>query len=300
MPIPSETSPLLPLPSAIALPLGVGVGFKPEHFLEIAAAPQPLAFFEVHAENYMGAGGLPHRQLETLRETYALSIHGVGLSIGGLADLDVSHLQRVQEVCRRYQPESFSEHLAWATHDGLYLNDLLPLPYTRERLDVVVRHVDQVQSALKRRILIENPATYVVFEDSTLSETHFLAEIARRTGCGLLLDVNNVFVSAINHGRDAEAYLADFPMDAVGELHLGGHDLAQDVGQDGTETQLLIDSHGAPVADPVWDLFSHVIARTGALPTLVEWDNDVPPWARLRAEAERAAHILRGPARAAA
>ncbi|OYX13789.1 MAG: hypothetical protein B7Z15_06085 [Rhizobiales bacterium 32-66-8] len=279
-----------------SLPNGVGVGFKPQHFSDIVAAPQPLAFLEVHAENYMGAGGLPHRQLAALREAYALSIHGVGLSIGGLADLDAEHLARVREVCRRYQPESFSEHLAWATHDGAYLNDLLPLPYTPERLAAVVRHVDQVQSCLQRQILLENPATYVVFETSTIPETQFLAEVARRTGCGLLLDVNNVFVSATNHGGDADAYLADFPLEAVGELHLGGHDAAEDA----DAPALLIDSHGAPVADPVWDLFARVIARTGPIPTLVEWDNDVPSWSRLRAEAEQAARILRQPAHVAA
>ncbi|MEP9347358.1 DUF692 domain-containing protein [Xanthobacter sp. KR7-225] len=281
---------------ANALPAGVGVGFKPQHFEAIAAAPQPLAFFEVHAENYMGAGGLPHAQLAALRRDYALSVHGVGLGIGGLSALDLDHLGRVRAVCARYQPESFSEHLAWATHAGVFLNDLLPLPYTEDRLFVVADHVDQVQEALGRRLLLENPATYVTFAESTVPETDFLAEIARRTGCGLLLDVNNVFVSAVNHGTDPVAYLDRFPLHLVGEIHLGGHAAAQD----GEAAPLLIDAHGAPVADPVWALYGEVIRRTGPLASLIEWDNDVPSWPVLRAEAERAALMLGGARRAAA
>jgi uncharacterized protein (UPF0276 family) len=269
------------------LPATAGVGFKPDHFAAIRADTPRVGFFEVHAENYMGAGGLPHAQLTALRADYALSVHGVGLSIGGAGGLDRAHLARVRAVCDRYEPESFSEHLAWASHGTAYLNDLLPLPYTEETLDTVCAHVAQVQDALGRRILLENPATYVTFAESAIPEVAFLSEIAARTGCGLLLDVNNVFVSAVNHGTDAAAYLAAFPMDRVGEIHLGGH-AAEDL-PDGT---LLIDAHGAPVADPVWALYADVIARTGPLPTLVEWDNDLPPWADLAAEAARAAAIL--------
>jgi uncharacterized protein (UPF0276 family) len=279
-----------------SLPAGAGVGFKPQHFAEIAAARQPLAFFEVHAENYMGAGGLPHAQLAALRADYALSVHGVGLGIGGLAPLDPVHLARVKAVCERYKPESFSEHLAWATHDGVYLNDLLPLPYTEARLAVVAQHVDQVQEALGRRLLLENPATYVTFAESTIPEAQFLTEVARRTGCGLLLDVNNVFVSAVNHGTDALAYLDAFPLHLVGEIHLGGHAEAED----GADAPLLIDDHGAPVADPVWALFAEVVRRIGPVPSLVEWDNDVPAWPVLRAEAERAGRVLGAARRAAA
>lgn len=269
------------------LPPAAGVGFKPEHFAAIRASRPAIGFFEVHAENYLGAGGLPHAQLSALRADFALSVHGVGLSIGGARGLDRDHLLRVKALCDRYQPESFSEHLAWSSHGAEYLNDLLPLPYTEETLATVAAHVDEVQTVLGRRMLLENPATYVLFEQSDIPETAFLAEVARRTGCGLLLDVNNVFVSATNHRTDPRAYLQDFALDLVGEVHLGGH-----AEEDLPSGPLLIDAHGSPVADPVWTLFAEVIARTGARPTLVEWDNDLPDWPVLAAEAARAATIL--------
>ncbi len=278
------------------LPARAGLGFKPEHFTEIAAAPGAVAFYEVHAENYMGAGGAPHAMLARLRADHALSLHGVGLSIGGAGGLDRDHLARVKALVDRYAPDSFSEHLAWSSHGAAWLNDLLPLPYTDETLASVCDHVDAVQEVLGRRMLLENPATYVTFAASTWSETDFLAEIVRRTGCGLLLDVNNVFVSATNHRFDARAYLAAFPLHAVGEIHLGGHDT-----EELPSGPLLIDSHGRPVADPVWTLYAKVIARTGPLPTLIEWDNDVPAFHVLLDEAARADAILarEGDARAA-
>lgn len=269
------------------LPALPGVGFKPEHFTAIRKAARGVGFFEVHAENYLGAGGLPHAQLAAIRAEFPLSIHGVGLSIGGARGLDPEHLSRVRHLCDRYQPESFSEHLAWSSHGAEYLNDLLPLPYTEETLTTVCEHVDLVQERLARRILLENPATYLCFAASVIPETEFLTEVARRTGCGLLLDVNNVFVSCTNHGSDPRAWLADFPLDLVGEIHLGGHAM-----EDLPAGPLLIDSHGTPVADPVWALFVEVIERAGPLPTLVEWDNDLPDWSVLAAEAARAAAIL--------
>ncbi|MCT2539176.1 DUF692 domain-containing protein [Sedimentimonas flavescens] len=269
------------------LPARPGLGFKPEHFSQIACDPD-LGFFEIHAENYMGAGGPPHAMLTALRADFGISLHGVGLSIGGPGRLDTAHLTRLRALVDRYQPESFSEHLAWSSHGEAYLNDLLPLPYTDETLRIVCDHVDEVQEALGRRMLLENPSTYVLFETSTIPETEFLRAIAQRTGCGLLLDVNNVFVSATNHRTDARAYLADFPFDQVGEIHLGGHAV-----EELPSGPLLIDSHGAPVADPVWTLFDEVIARTGPLPSLIEWDNDVPDYPVLLDEARRAARILR-------
>lgn len=279
------------------LPIGAGVGFKPEHFDAILADPSaPIAFLEIHAENYMGAGGRPHAQLAALRERSALSIHGVGLSIGGEAALDRAHLARLKALIERYRPESFSEHLAWSSHGGAFFNDLLPLPYTPATLSRVADHVAEVQDVLGRRMLLENPSTYVRFEESTIGEVDFLAALVARTGCGLLLDINNVFVSAVNHGTDARAYLADFPFEAVGEIHLGGHD--EDA--DETGAPLLIDAHGSPVADPVWTLFDEVIARTGPLPSLIEWDNDVPVWPVLRAEAARACALLQRHSRSAA
>ncbi|WP_439629013.1 MNIO family bufferin maturase [Shinella sp.] len=275
------------------LPRRAGVGFKPEHFADILSAPEPIGFFEVHAENYMGAGGPPHAQLGKLREDHALSIHGVGLSIGSMQPLDREHLARLKVLCDRYQPESFSEHLAWSTHDSVFLNDLLPLPYTEETLARVVEHVDQVQDALGRQMLLENPATYLLFEESTIEETTFLAEIARRTGCGLLLDVNNVFVAATNHNLDARDYIARFPLEAVREIHLSGHsETVDDLG-----AALLIDSHDTPVKDPVWALYETVIGRIGPVASLVEWDNDVPAWPVLRDEAMAAQRILDAAAR---
>jgi hypothetical protein len=272
----------------MTLPRKAGVGFKPQHFQAIQTLTPNLGFFEVHAENFMGAGGLPHAQLTALRQNYALSLHGVGLSIGGADDLDRNHLARIRVLCDRYEPESFSEHLAWSSHGGDYLNDLLPLPYTEETLDVVCAHVAQVQDVLGRRMLLENPSTYVLIEQSTIPETAFLAEIVRRTGCGLLLDVNNVFVAATNQQTDPMGYLDAFPLDHVGELHLGGHD----ADTDDHGAPLLIDSHGAPVADPVLALYAHVVARGGPRPTLIEWDADVPPFAVLQDEAARASAIL--------
>lgn len=271
------------------LPAATGLGFKPEHFPAIRETRPELGFFEIHAENYMGAGGPPHRQLTALRQDSAISLHGVGLSIGGPGRLDADHLARLRVLVDRYQPESFSEHLAWSSHGAEYLNDLLPLPYTPETLRIVCDHIDEVQERLGRPMLLENPATYVLFEQSTLAETDFLTQIARRTGCGLLLDINNVFVSCTNHRTDARAYLAAFPLDRVGEIHLGGH-----AAEDLPSGPLLIDDHGSPVADPVWRLYAETVARAGARPTLIEWDNDVPPFAELLAEARRAAAILDG------
>ena len=279
------------------LPASSGVGFKPEHFKAIREAAQPIGFFEVHAENYMGAGGMPHAQLSKLREDYSLSIHGVGLSIGSMQPLDQAHLSRLKGLCDRYQPESFSEHLAWSSHDNVFLNDLLPLPYTETTLARICAHIDEVQTTLGRQMLLENPATYLLFAESTIPEATFLREIAQRTGCGLLLDVNNVFVASVNHGLDPRTYLAGFPFDHVREIHLAGHSVTADE----TGAALLIDTHDKPVADPVWSLYADVVERIGAMATLIEWDGDIPDWPVLRVEAELAQAILnRTPAQRAA
>ncbi len=267
------------------LPPRAGLGFKPEHYAQ--AVPAPVGFYEVHAENYLGAGGAPHAMLERLHRDHPLSVHGVGLSIGGAGPLDAGHLARLKALLARHQPESFSEHLAWSSHGAAWLNDLLPLPYTDQTLATVCAHVDQVQHTLGRRMLLENPATYVTFAQSTWAEVDFLAEVVRRTGCGLLLDVNNVFVSATNHGFDPLAYLAGFPLAAVGEIHLAGHESDPVLGP-----ALLIDSHSRPVADPVWGLYAQVLDRTGPVPTLIEWDNDVPAFDVLLAEVARAEALL--------
>ena len=270
------------------LPAQPGVGYKPQHFAAIMADPGPVGWLEVHAENYMGQGGRPLAQLRALAERFPISVHGVGLSIGGEGPLDRDHLDRLRQLCGWLNPASFSEHLAWSTHDGAYLNDLLPLPYTPSTLERVCAHIDQVQDVLGRRMLLENPSTYIAFAETALAETDFLAEIARRTGCGLLLDVNNVYVSGTNQNYAPASYLQAFPLHLVGEIHLGGHD--ED--RDDAGRRLLIDSHGAEIVDPVWALYAQVIAQAGPRPTLIEWDNDVPDWPVLAAEAIRAARVL--------
>jgi len=270
------------------LPARPGVGYKAQHYTSIIADPAPVGWLEIHAENYMGDGGRPIAQLRHRAERFPFSVHGVGLSIGGEGRLDAEHLARLKHLCGWLQPASFSEHLAWSTHDGAFLNDLLPLPYTQATLTRVADHIDEVQEVLGRRMLLENPSSYLAFAENTMSETDFLREVAARTGCGLLLDVNNVFVSATNLGLDARAYVADFPLEQVGEIHLGGHD--ED--EDDAGRPLLIDSHGREVTDPVWALLDETLALAGPRPVLIEWDNDVPDWPVLAAEAARAAAAL--------
>lgn len=270
------------------LPAAPGVGYKPQHFIEIMKDPRPVTWLEVHAENYMGDGGRPLAQLRALSERFAISVHGVGLSIGGEGALDQAHLGRLKKLVDWLNPASFSEHLAWSTHGAEFLNDLLPLPYTNHTLTRVAEHIDQVQNTLGRQMLLENPSSYLAFEESTWSETEFLNELTRRTGCGLLLDVNNVFVSATNLGYAPQEYIDSYPLDKVGEIHLGGHD--ED--EDDHGAPLLIDSHGKAVVDPVWALLSYTLDKSGPKPTLVEWDTDVPEWPVLAEEARRAERAL--------
>jgi hypothetical protein len=236
----------------------------------------------------MGAGGPPHHYLEAIRRDYPISLHGVGLSLGGAEPLDESHLARLKALVERYEPGLVSEHLAWSGHGGTFLSDLLPLPYGREAVQRVGAHVDRLQNVLGRRILLENPSTYVAFEASEMSEIDFLTEVAKASSCGLLLDVNNVFVSATNQRFDAEAYLDTFPLDRVGEIHLAGH--ARD--RDDAGAPLLIDAHDRAVDDQVWSLYARVVARGGMKPTLIEWDNDLPAWKTLYAEARTAERIM--------
>jgi len=274
--------------SKAPLPPRAGAGLKGDHVDQILADPWPVGFLEVHAENYMGDGGPAHKALTAIRNRFPVSVHGVGLSIGATQGLDQRHLDRLAAVVDRYEPGMVSEHLAWSTHDGTYFNDLLPVPYDRDTLDRVVTHVQRVQDRLKRRILIENPSTYVAYAQSTMSETDFISEIAHRSGCGLLLDINNVFVSATNHGFKPMNYLYDFPLELVEEIHLAGH--AEDIDDEGE--RLLIDAHDRPVCGDVWALYDIVISQIGAVPTVIEWDNDVPDWPVLRREAQAADAIL--------
>ena len=271
------------------VPLRAGASFKAGHFAGILQAKPDVGFFEVHAENYMGAGGPPHAQLERLRFDYPISVHGVGLSIGGADDLDTDHLDRLKRFVDRYQPALFSEHLAWSTHQGAYLNNLLALPYTNETLNIVVEHIDQVQLHVGRRMLLENPSTYIKFADNDFDEIAFIAEVQKRTGCGLLLDVNNVYVSAINHGWDAHDYIARFPLDHVGEIHVAGHATVENA--DGS--MLLIDAHDGVTSEPVMALLSQVLTQRSDIPALIEWDNDLPDWVDLYREVEKISTVLR-------
>jgi uncharacterized protein (UPF0276 family) len=281
----TSSAPRFPAHSVAGL---AGTSFKPQHLQAILAGPKHRGFFEVHAENYMGAGGPPHRALEAICRDHFISLHGVCMSIGAPQPLDRAHLSRFRALVQRYEPALVSEHLAWSTHGNTFFNDLLPLPYTEATLATVCDHLDEAQEAIGRPLLLENPSTYVLYRESTMSETDFIRAVVGRTGCGLLLDVNNVFVSATNHGFSAAQYLADFPLEAVGEIHLAGH--AEQTDDEGGP--LLIDSHDRPVADAVWALFESVVARAPAIPTLIEWDGEIPNWSRLQAEAAAAQSIL--------
>lgn len=272
----------------LPLPARAGVGLKAEHVEDILASNADIGFFEVHAENYMGAGGLPHAQLSKIRENYPLSVHGVGMSIGGASPINLEHLARFKKVVEIYNPGKISEHLAWSTHDDVFYNDLLPVPYTDETLAKVVEHISQVQEALGQKILIENPSTYLTFEESSWSEVDFMSEIAKQSGCGLLFDVNNVFVSATNHGYSPQEYINHYPLHLVEEIHLAGHSTDKDDEGD----LLLIDAHDREVCNDVWDLYELTLSKTGPIPSLVEWDNEVPAWNVLEQEAQKADAIL--------
>ncbi len=270
------------------LPNSVGVGYKPQHLDDILADAGHVKWLEIHAENYMSAGGPPLAQLKRLAETFPISCHGVGLSIGGERPLDKDHLARLKRLISWLKPASFSEHLAWSTHEGGFLNDLLPVPYNMDTAKRVADHINEVQDTLNVQMLLENPSVYVAFKASTMDEITFINEVVSRTGCGLLLDVNNVFISGTNQDYAPEDYIANFPVEHIGELHLGGH--IEDKDEHGAP--LLIDSHNDKVVDPVWALLDTLLQRTGPKPVLIEWDNDIPDWPTLEAEAARATKAL--------
>lgn len=267
-----------------SIPVAAGIGLRFRHHRVVVDTRPDVPWLEVHTENYMGGGTSP-AYLDTVRRDYPLSLHGIGLSLGSVDDLDAAHLERIRRVVERFEPGLVSEHLSWSIVGGTYLGDLLPLPLTEEALDVVCRHVDQTQAALQRSILIENPSSYLRYKHSTIPESEFLAAVARRTGCGILCDVNNIYVSACNHGWDASAYVAALPAHAIGEIHLAGHAVRElDDGR-----VLRIDDHGSRVAPAVWTLYAEALERFGPVPTLIEWDTDVPPLEVLLQEAAQAA-----------
>lgn len=279
--------PARPRTCPAAIDARAGVSFKPEHADDIARESDPVSWFEVHPENYMVAGGPRLALLEALRASYPLSMHGVGLSLGGGEPLDKKHLQALRTLIDRFEPGLVSEHIAWSSHDGLYLADLLPTPLDQASLRALIAAIDQTQEAIRRRILIENPTSYFALPDNSMSEIEFITEAARRSGCGLLVDVNNIYISARNLQSDADAYVDALPGELIGEIHLGGHEADAHEGE-----SLLIDTHSRPVADGVWSLYRRLVDRISARPTLIEWDNDLPQWALLRNEARRADELL--------
>jgi hypothetical protein len=275
------------LPATCSIPAKAGIGLRFQHHQAVVDGRPDIAWMEVHTENYMG-GGTPLRYLDAIRRDFPISLHGVGLSLGSAEGLDPAHLARIREVAERIEPALMSEHIAWSVVGGTYLADLLPLPMTEEALAVVCRHVEQTQTCLKRRILVENPSTYVAFAHAPIPEWEFIAAVAARTGCGILCDVNNIYVSAHNHGWDASAYLAALPPAVIGEVHLAGHSV-RSLADGGT---LRIDDHGSRVIPEVWALYQEALDRFGPVPTLIEWDNHVPPLDVLLDEAKEAGRRL--------
>lgn len=266
------------------LPLSAGIGLRAAHHAQVLAERPAVAWWEVHSENFFAAGGAPLDFLQRVRQTYPLSLHGVGLSLGAVDTLFDAHLARLAALVERIEPAAVSEHLCWSTIGAQHFNDLLPLPYTEAALQQAVTRISRVQDRLQRAILIENVSSYLQFAGSTMCEWDFLVAVARRSGCGILLDINNIYVSACNHGFDARTYIDAMPPDLVGEIHLAGCEQCED---------FLIDTHGQPVRAPVWDLYAYALERLGAKPTLIEWDSNIPALAVLQGEAAHAARLLR-------
>jgi uncharacterized protein len=268
------------------VPARAGIGLRAEHHAAMQASLPDVGWLEVHSENHFAPAGAAHRALDALREHYPLSLHGVGLSLGGTDPLDREHLAQLRAAIDRYQPALVSEHLCWSAAGGRHTNDLLPMPYTREALRHLVSRIGAAQDALQVPLLVENVSSYLEFKNRDMSEWEFLAALARESGCAILLDVNNIYVSARNHGFDALDYLAGIPRDAVREIHLAGHSVRALEG-----TTILVDTHDAPVCDEVWALYAAAIERFGRVPTLIEWDADLPALEVLVAEAQRADRI---------
>ncbi|MGY2492201.1 MNIO family bufferin maturase [Cupriavidus sp. CP313] len=266
-----------------AVPPRAGIGLRPPHYRQVLSETPPTGWFEVHSENYFGDGGQPLHYLAQVRASYPLSLHGVGLCLGATDRPDRAHLQRLAALIRRFEPGLVSEHLSWGRIGDRYLNDLLPLPYTEESLAIVCEHVEEVQDYLQQQLLVENITSYLRFSHSTIAEPEFIAALVARTGCGILLDVNNIYVNAVNHGTDASGYIDAIPVGAVNEIHLAGFDHSGG---------MLIDTHGQRVAEPVWSLYRHALARFRPVPTLIEWDTDIPPLEVLLEEARRADQML--------
>ena len=271
----------------LPIPVRAGVGLKPEHYQTILETKPDIGWFEIIPENYMGAGGAVHHHMQAIREEYPLSVHGIGLSIGSEDGLSIEHLTKLKQLIERYQPDLVSEHLSWSSHQNTVLNDLLPVPYTDQALDVISRNLDQTQNFLNRQILIENPSSYFQLDYSTYTEWEFMVALAEKSGAGILLDVNNIYVSASNHGFDAKNYITNIPAELVKEIHLAGHSVQEMKGG-----QVLIDDHGSKVISDVWELYSFTLDHIGNRPTLIEWDANIPEWPELHAQAKIADQFM--------
>jgi len=269
------------------IPAQAGIGLRAEHYKDVENSPGVVPWYEVHPENYFGLGGIPHFFLEKIRQDHPISFHGVGMSIGSVDQLDESHTKRLKQLIDYYQPGQVSEHLSWSSVNGQFFNDLLPIPYTEEALDHATDKVDQIQNELGQQIIIENASTYLEFEQSSIPEWDFTNELAKRTDCGLLLDVNNVYVNACNHDFSARKYLAEVEPKYVMEIHLAGHTV-----KSVEETQIRIDTHNQLICEEVWDLYQFAISRLGNIPTLIEWDTDLPEFSVLLQEANQAQTLM--------
>ncbi len=268
------------------LPDPVGIGLRHAHYADIPKERPDVGWLEVHPENYFG-GGINRHHLEKSRELYEMSFHAVGLSLGSADGIDLDHLQKIKELIEIYQPFQFSDHASWSASGNAHLNDLLPLPYTEETLSKLCENVDRAQDYLGMQILVENPSTYIDFADNEMNEQNFMNEAAKRTGCKILLDINNIYVQAHNHGHDPYKYINDITPKYVGEMHLAGY-----TEQPVEDKTILIDTHSKPVHDPVWDLYAHAVGHIGETPTLIEWDEELPPLSTLVQEAHRARRVM--------
>lgn len=273
--------------ASMAIPALAGIGLRSQHYRDVLENHPQVGWFEVHSENYFGKGGAPLYYLEKIREDYPLSLHGVGMSLGSVDALDVRHLGKLKGLIERFQPGLVSEHLSWGSFGGDYLNDLAPLPYTQETLGHLIDRISHVQDYLGRQILVENPSSYLEYQHSTYQESEFLNDLSRRSGCGILLDVNNVHVSCHNHGWDALEYLQGIAAERIAEIHLAGHTVNRVSDKD-----ILIDTHNQPICAEVWELYQWALRHIGAKPTLIEWDTDVPALSVLVGEARQAATFL--------
>lgn len=271
----------------MSIPANVGVGLKPQHYDDIFSGQQLVKWFEIHPENYFSAAGKNHQALDKIRQDFPLSLHGIGMSLGSADGVDKVHLKRIKQLIDRYQPGLFSEHLSWSRFEQFYSNDLLPMPYTHEAMERLSSNISQVQDYLGRSILIENPSSYFLPQDNDYTEWDFLVQLCKSTGANILLDVNNLYVSAVNHVFDSSEYLEAIPRDMVREIHLAGH--SEEIHEFG---QLLIDDHGSEVKLKVWMLYQQTLERMGPKPTLIEWDTNIPDWPTLVSEAEKAEQLL--------